>query len=648
MKLEDLMQISRKFTLLYVEDDESIVPRVLKYLNKVFKTVVWAKDGQEGLERFRNEKFDIVLTDIYMPNMNGLEMLSEIKKISPDQNCIIVSAYSEPDLFVNSIKIGVDGYIIKPIEYEQMNSCLLNIIKKLQNNKFINDYQENLEALVEEKSEELMLFKKAIDSTSEGVVITKADGNQALIYANKSFEKITGYSQDDILGENLRILNDKNKEQKEIKDIRIAVEAKKHIQTELKNYTKDGVEFINKLTIDPICCTKDNEISHFIGIQEDITELKKQELRLKQSANVFENVTEGIILTDCNEIILDVNKSFCDITGFDRKDIIGEKASILKSGMQDTEFYKKMWESISNSGFWSGKIINRKKSDELYTSLLNISSIYDKGEVKSYIGVFTDISDILEYEKNLRDKDIMLIQQSKMASMGEMIDSISHQWKQPLSLISTQITGLEFKSEYGELKKEDIHAVTSNVMDTIKYMSETIDDFKNFFSPKKLKKHFYIDHTVDKLMKLISSKLKNGSIRVIQDISTIELYTYENELVQVLVNILNNASDALMESNIEEKLIFIDVSYDKNISTIVIKDTAGGIPNDIIDKVFDSRFTTKENTNGTGIGLYMAKKIIENSLNGSIVVKNENFTHNENNYSGACFTITIDNVNNLD
>lgn len=206
--------------------------------------------------------------------------------------------------------------------------------------------------------------------------------------------------------------------------------------------------------------------------------------------------------------------------------------------------------------------------------------------------------------------------------------------------MSTTVSLLEVKSDFDDLQKDDIYSASSEIINAVKYMSDTIDDFKNFFSPHKLKTYFYIEKTVEKVLKLLNLKYRKNNVKVVSDIEPLKLYTYENELVQVLLNILNNAADAFKTDASDENLVFITIKSVNNKTYIDIKDNAGGIPDDIINRVFEARFTTKHNSNGTGIGLYMSKKIIEQSMEGDIKVENNRFTHNSNNYKGACFSIS--------
>lgn len=163
------------------------------------------------------------------------------------------------------------------------------------------------------------------------------------------------------------------------------------------------------------------------------------------------------------------------------------------------------------------------------------------------------------------------------------------------------------------------------ITDATIHLSKTIDDFKNFFKPNKNKSYFTTTYILEKSINLISAQFKFKNIEIIKQIENIELFQLENELIQVLINILNNAKDQLTIKDIEHKIIFIK-TYKKDEQLIIsIKDNAGGINKEIIDKIFDAYFTTKETENGTGIGLYMSKEIISRHMRGELIVKNSNF-----------------------
>jgi signal transduction histidine kinase len=250
---------------------------------------------------------------------------------------------------------------------------------------------------------------------------------------------------------------------------------------------------------------------------------------------------------------------------------------------------------------------------------------------------------IIDYENNKREKEKLLIQQSKMATMGEMLGSITHQWKQPLSVLSMSSGMIRLSKEEKDLfTDKQIDDSLNSIDHAINNINQTIDDFKNFFNPNKERTLFLISDAVDETFKLISTQFKNNTIEIIKNINEVHLYGSQNELQQVFINLLKNAKEKLIKkSSNEKRLLFIDVSQDNRNAIIKIKDNANGIPEDIIDKVFDSYFTTKENEGGSGIGLYMSKQIIEESMKGSITVENKEFNHDNIDYKGAEFTILI-------
>jgi signal transduction histidine kinase len=200
---------------------------------------------------------------------------------------------------------------------------------------------------------------------------------------------------------------------------------------------------------------------------------------------------------------------------------------------------------------------------------------------------------------------------------------------------------MQLTREYdlGSTKEEEIKNFTS-IIDASSYLSQTIDDFKNFFNPNKQKVVFNLKDTYIKTFNIISSKFSISNIEICKNIDDIKLNNLENELMQVIMNILNNARDEL-ESKDQKRIIFIDIFENNKNAIVKITDNAGGIPENIINRVFDSYFTTKENKEGTGIGLHMSKEIIEKNIGGTLEVENSTYNHDDIEYTGACFTITI-------
>ena len=223
-----------------------------------------------------------------------------------------------------------------------------------------------------------------------------------------------------------------------------------------------------------------------------------------------------------------------------------------------------------------------------------------------------------EMEKN-KIKDEQLMQQSRLAQMGEMISMIAHQWRQPLSAISATVSALQMKTRLGKLNDETVYELSGKILNYVQHLSSTIDDFRNFFKPNKKKQEVTYKELVEGVMNIIEVALINKNIKLIKEFdSKIVFTTYANEVKQVILNLVKNAEDALIERDIKDPFIKIVAKGRK----LVIEDNAGGIDKDIIDRIFNPYFSTKTKKDGTGLGLYMSKTIIEEHCGGRLSVEN--------------------------
>lgn len=253
--------------------------------------------------------------------------------------------------------------------------------------------------------------------------------------------------------------------------------------------------------------------------------------------------------------------------------------------------------------------------------------------------------EILLEEKNkelieeLRKKDRMLFQQSKNSAMGEMISLIAHQWRQPLNELSIIVQQSQIKFDKNILSSELMNEYTKRSIDLINKMSDTIDDFRYFLEPQRVKNYLNLLSCIDKTISLIDVLFRRHNIKLLIDIpSDITILGYENEFSQVLLNLINNSKDAIVSNEIKNGQIEIKaIKKDDEKIQLTFWDNGGGIKKDSINNIFDPYFTTKFASQGTGLGLYMTKLIIKDTMNGQIFVKNEN--------KGALFTILFDKVN---
>jgi len=270
-------------------------------------------------------------------------------------------------------------------------------------------------------------------------------------------------------------------------------------------------------------------------------------------------------------------------------------------------------------------------------------SCKDKGEIGTLVSNLNDRTLNLIHSKERISKEHqlrlaheeMLMQQSKMAVMGEMMDSVAHQWKQPLNALSLYSELIRNDFEEGNVDQAYIEEFRKNIQVQIDHMINTLDEFRSFFRPNKEKKPFSMSAVVDSALFLAKDDiLKNRILVKVEKEGDIELDGYENEFKHLLLNIINNAKDAFVENGVQKRLIRIRILSSKEENRLEICDNAGGVPDEVIGKVFEANMTTKEEGKGTGIGLYMSRKI---------ATKHHAMLSVENREEGACFIVTFNN-----
>jgi len=281
-------------------------------------------------------------------------------------------------------------------------------------------------------------------------------------------------------------------------------------------------------------------------------------------------------------------------------------------------------------------IINIKKRKEIQVLLEN-----SQKEIED-INNNLKIKIKKEIQKNTLAQE-KLFKSEKMASMGEMIGNIAHQWRQPLSIISTASTGMKMQKEFGSLSDEQFYNNCKLINDNSQYLSKTIDDFRDFIKGNRVKKVFNLSENINSFLHLVEGSIKSNNINLILDLEDgIKIDGYENELTQCLINIFNNAKDILSEiKNEQDRFLFIKTIKDNNSITIKFKDSGGGIAEDILPKIFEPYFTTKHKSQGTGLGLNMSYNLIVDGMHGTIEAINQAYTYEDKEYIGAEFIISL-------
>ena len=384
----------------------------------------------------------------------------------------------------------------------------------------------------------------------------------------------------------------------------------------------------------------------YILTKQFFINIQKEKEKLANTNNILENIIENapiiIFWKDRNGIYRGSNKLFLELMNLkDEKELLGKK---------DSDFNIVENENYINDDLY---VMTNKKPKLNYTEtisaknddirILNTSKVPlldENDNVIGVLGVIQDLTNQIDNQNRLKEHEQLLIQQSKLASMGEMIANIAHQWRQPLSIISTSATGIKIQKEMGILDDASEIKSLDCINENAQYLSNTIEDFRDFFKKSKIKSFINLDKLLEKTLKLILTRLKNKEITIVKNNLDIEFETYEREMIQVFINIINNSIDAL-ENKDYDKFIFFETQKFEDKITIKIKDNAGGIEENILDRIFEPYFTTKESKQGTGIGLYMCNEIIVKHLHGKILVSNESFEYKNQKYIGSLFVIEL-------
>jgi C4-dicarboxylate-specific signal transduction histidine kinase len=267
-----------------------------------------------------------------------------------------------------------------------------------------------------------------------------------------------------------------------------------------------------------------------------------------------------------------------------------------------------------------------EKTQELQAAKLSLSNLNRELEqrVNERTAELTlETTERLRAMELLRKKDEVLMQQSRQAALGEMIGNIAHQWRQPLNAVGLLVQDLTLSYDYGNFSRAYLESSSAKIMQLIRHMSQTIDDFRNFFTPDKEKSVFDIGKVVERTLGLIDGSLKDKGIKVELSLEkSLTINGHPNEFSQVVLNIISNAMDAFCGKTCCEPCVSVNLFSEGGKSVLTIADNAGGIAEEIIARIFEPYFTTKDQGKGTGIGLFMAKNIVEKSMNGSLTVRN--------------------------
>jgi PAS domain S-box-containing protein len=491
-------------------------------------------------------------------------------------------------------------------------------------------------------------YRVLVESMNEGAATLADDGT--ILYCNTRLSAMLQTPMAALVGTNLKSYALKPSAVQEV----LLRSLDQQCKAEVNMVAGDGTQMPVMLS----CRTlTESEVPAVCAVLTDLTDARRNQKIIasgKLAKAIIEQAGEPIIVCDRVGNIIRASQSARKLSG----------KSLLSQSFDDAfVLYREDGHPFSAHAPLSGERIRNievraEKGGRTLWLLLNAEPLVDRGEVIGCVISLNDVTgrrqaqealqrtheqleqrvaertvELANMVKELHEKEHMLLQQSRLAAMGEMISNIAHQWRQPLNVLGLNIQGLTLFYQSGLFTEEYLQNSVDEAMALIQHMSQTIDDFRDFFRTDKEKVEFRLSDVVGNALKLIEGSLNSRQIKVlVEHHDDPPVYGYPNEYSQVILNVLSNAKDAIDARGIGKPCIFISSSLHDGRSMLTIRDNAGGIPEEIIFKIFDPHFTTK-GSHGTGIGLFMAKNIIEKNMNGRISARNVN--------DGAEFTIEV-------
>jgi len=422
--MKELMKHLKDIRVLYVEDEPSIREELEFFLKRRVKELYLAQNGEEGFEKYKEHKPDLVITDLQMPKLDGIGMSKLIRGLDKNAKIVVITAFNDADYLFEAIKLNISNYLTKPLDLKILIETLAEIAKNInlekENKKIINTFEQ---------------YKSIVDERS---IVSKADKNGNITYVNEPFIEISGYTKDELIGNPHNIVRHEDTPKETFKDMWDTILSKKVWSGKIKNRKKNGDYYIVDTIIKPILDV-DGEIEEFIALRTDITEIEsskeyfknkneKTTTNLKETIRMAKTYKDAIdksniiIRVDLDKNITFVNDAFHEISGYSKEEVIGKPYSILKSPNVTTAEYEElinhMVETLNSGCTWEGKVSNIAKDGTVFHCKTTVFPLYDKsGNIYEYMGIRHDITDIEILHRELEDTQRELIY--RLGEVGE-------------------------------------------------------------------------------------------------------------------------------------------------------------------------------------------------------------------------------------
>ncbi len=530
------------------------------------------------------------------------------------------------DELIGSVEISFDVYSIMDSYFKLFNVDRMNFLlsKEVIDQKVFKDEKSNYtKSFVDGFYLDKLVIEK-LDRVNKKIISNNIDPKKLKLMAKRIKEGRAFVIYFDEINEVTTVIPLINKLSTQVTGAIKISKNDKHIQRILTEKRQVSISLLIILAFIMIFIYREIIIKHKIRAE------------FNKNQKILDSQHSFIIITDGAEIKAS-NTSMLEFLGYESLEEFKEENNCICEFFEYEQGKDYILEDMGGINWFEyikanpkkhniAKISDKKDREHLFYIEFDENSMID---AKNFIVTFIDIT-------KLKNMEGQLIQSEKMASLGKMIGNIAHQWRQPLSVISVAASGMKFKDEFGKLEKNELHTSLDQIVANAKYLSETIDTFRDIVKEERTVKELEIQDILDRVIAILSISLNNKNIELIQNIdyeTKMIKFMVVGELGQVLTNIINNAVDVLDHRNIENPKIKIDCFKDKNNYIIGIEDNGGGVSEDIINNIFEPYFTTKHQSQGTGLGLYMSHKIVEESLGGKLYVKNTD--------NGAKFIIEI-------
>src|SRR5574344_1211897 len=335
--------------------------------------------------------------------------------------------------------------------------------------------------------------------------------------------------------------------------------------------------------------------------------------------------------TDINGIITFVNDEFVKLFEYSKEELLGKNHNIIKYTKTPKQDFKTLRKNILKKKVHKATVKNLSKSGKtIYLNTTVIPILDENEDIFEFIAIRYDITNEIMLQKEVEEKQKIIFLQSRMASLGQMLANVAHQWRQPLTELN--LTLFNLKKSFETKNQKEFDKFYDSSKNLILGMSNTIENFTNFFTPQKEKEKFLLNLSINEALKILNRVLQEENINIKFDIlKDLEVFGIKNELTQVLLNLINNSKDAFIQKSIKQKDITIKTYLKDDFIYLEYLDNAQGVDKELFDRIFEPYFTTKHQSSGTGLGLFICKIIIENSFEGQIL--------HENTKDGLKFTI---------